>query len=101
MASRRWRERPPGSPRPKRTPALRTGAAQHGAVRGTSPPSIAAGRPRGPSRAMTDNDHVMEPVRQFVAALNARDLERLREVITDDTEFRRESGAPLRGDDGA
>jgi ketosteroid isomerase-like protein len=38
---------------------------------------------------------------QFIAALNARDLEALEEVLAPDAEFRNPRGGALRGHDGA
>jgi ketosteroid isomerase-like protein len=44
---------------------------------------------------------VTEVPRHFIAALNARDLEEILELITDDTEFRSSGRSTLRGRDGA
>jgi ketosteroid isomerase-like protein len=44
---------------------------------------------------------VAELTRRFTEALNARDLETLRALVTDDIEFRKaQGGKTLRGDDG-
>jgi ketosteroid isomerase-like protein len=44
---------------------------------------------------------VAEVPRRFIAALNARDLEAMLEMITDGTEFRSRGRPTLRGRDGA
>jgi hypothetical protein len=40
------------------------------------------------------------PVRLFIEALNARDLDTLRTLVADDVEFRNADGAALRGEEG-
>lgn len=45
-------------------------------------------------------DDARDVARRFIDAFNARDLDALRELVTDDAELRRASGEPLHGQDG-
>jgi hypothetical protein len=52
----------------------------------------------GASDVVTDQP--LDTARRFVAAFNARDVEALRRIVTDDVALRRVDGGELRGEDG-